>query len=202
MPCLAVGSLPFRRCGACVFDQGRPSRISPTMIEWLVALLLCGLARDFSIRMRCEPISRGGLAQSRKGAKAWTMFEYGRADPARSAHFQNLASRLTHTEVRSRGKCRVWPWLHSLSGDTALAFFDQARPSRIRPTMIEWLVALLLCGLARDFSIRMRCEPISRGGLAQSRKCAKAWTMFEYGRADPARSAHFQNLAARSPTRK
>ena len=74
-------------------------------------------------------------------------FSHGRADPARSAHFKNLAARLTHTEVRSRGKCRVLPWLHSLSGDTALAFFDQGRPSRIRPTMIEWLVALRLCGL-------------------------------------------------------
>jgi hypothetical protein len=40
LPCLAVASLPFRRYGACVFDQGRPSRISPTMIEWLVSSLL------------------------------------------------------------------------------------------------------------------------------------------------------------------
>ena len=67
------------------------------------------------------------------------MFEYGRADPDRSAHFKNLAARLSHTAVRSRGKCRVLPWLHSLSGDTELAFFDQARPSRISPTMIESL---------------------------------------------------------------
>ena len=94
-------------------------------------------------------------------AKAWTMFEYGRADPARSAHFQNLAARLTHTKVRSRGKCRVLPWLHSLSGNTAPPFFDQGRPRRISPTMIEWLG---------------RCFP--------------------RGRADPARSAHFKNLAA------
>ncbi len=35
MQCLAVGSLPFLRYGASVFGQGRPSRISPTMIEWL-----------------------------------------------------------------------------------------------------------------------------------------------------------------------
>ncbi len=144
--------------------------------------------------MRCEPISRGGLAQSRKGAKAWTMFEYGRADPARSAHFQNLASRLTHTEVRSRGKCRVWPWLHSLSGDTALAFFDQARPSRIRPTMINGL--LLCCSAAWREIFLYECDA-NRFPGEDSRKGAKAWTMFEYGRADPARSAHFQNLASR-----
>ena len=50
----------------------------------------------------------------------------GRADPARSAHFENLAARLTHMAVRSRGECRVLPWLHSLSGDTALAFLIRA----------------------------------------------------------------------------
>ncbi len=35
MQCLAVGSLPFLRYGASVFDQGRPSRISPTVKEGL-----------------------------------------------------------------------------------------------------------------------------------------------------------------------
>ena len=35
MPCLAVASLPLLRYGASIFDQSRPSRISPTMIEWL-----------------------------------------------------------------------------------------------------------------------------------------------------------------------
>jgi len=68
----------------------------------------------------------------------------GRADPARSTLFENLAARLTWTEVKSRGKCGVLPWVHSLSGEYGTSDFDQGppsprlwgagRPSRISPT--------------------------------------------------------------------
>ena len=73
------------------------------------------------------------------GCDFYRYFSPGRADPARSAHFKNLAARLIHTEVRSRGEMPCLAVASLPFRRYAASVFDQGRPSRIRPTMIEWI---------------------------------------------------------------